>query len=298
MPIETPTLTVASADWAEHALLDSGKGRKLERFGKMVLIRPEPKAWWTPALKASDWAKADAEFLEDGRWKLRDSSAPRSWNLRWGKVTCQARLTDNSKHLGVFPEQDPHWQWLYKRISGMTARAEKPRVLNLFGYTGMASLIAASAGAAVTHVDASKPSVSWGRYNQELSGMSAAPIRWILDDAFKYVQREIRRGSRYEGICLDPPSFGRGPRGEVWKVEEQLSELLDLCRQLLSEQPSFVLLTLYNLEASALMARNLMASVLSRQGGSVTCGELALRPDSPANLNYLPLSLWARWECS
>lgn len=298
MPDPVPTLTIASADWADYALLDSGRGRKLERFGRLVLIRPEPKAWWAPVLKPAEWARADAEFQEDGRWKLRDAATARTWNLRWKKVVCQARMTDNSKHLGVFPEQDPHWQWLYQRISGLGIQPERPRVLNLFGYTGMASLIAASAGAAVTHVDASKPSVSWGRQNQELSGMASAPIRWILDDAFKYVQREIRRGSRYEGICLDPPSFGRGPRGEVWKVEEQLTELLELCSQLLSDKPSFVLLTLYNLEASALMARNLMASILAGHGGTVSCGELALRPDQAANQCYLPLSLWAKWERS
>ncbi|MDX2109977.1 MAG: class I SAM-dependent methyltransferase [Verrucomicrobiota bacterium] len=283
-------IPILSSTWNEHSIVDSGGARKLERFGKQLLIRPEPKAWWKPAFPDA-WTKADAEFLDDGRWKLRDPALPRAWNMRWGKLTLQAKLTDMSKHVGVFPEQDPHWRWMTEKLEGAD---KSTRVLNLFGYTGVATLAAAAAGCSVTHVDASKPSLGWARQNQELSKLTEAPIRWILEDALKYVTREIRRESRYDGILLDPPSFGRGPNGEIWKVEVQLTELLELCRQLLSDKPRFVLMTLYNLEASSLMLNNLMSDVFKRHGGTVESGELALTHEKSTRL--LPLSLYGKWS--
>lgn len=314
-------LEVLSPDWPDYALLDSGRRRKLERFGTQVIVRGEPKAWWQPALPDEAWARAHAVLEEDQPWRLA-SDAPREWTMRWRSLTLQARVADTSKHLGVFPEQAPHWEFIQAHGSASDSNLSKrahlppppsssnskletlpptagsklpaPRLLNLFGYTGVATLAAAAAGFAVTHVDASKPAVAWGRHNQQLSGLGEAPIRWILDDALKFVRREIRRGVRYDALALDPPSFGRGPAGEVWKVETNLPELLALCRQVLVERPRFVLLTLYNLEASALMLGNVLDEMMRGVPGRVGRGELALRPDAPAR--PLPLSLWARWE--
>ena len=277
-----------SADWSEYRLLDSGNRRKLERFGPVTIIRDEPKAWWRPD-DPTRWSKADAVLGEDGRWQMK-GGAPRQWVMELHGIKFQARITDGSKHLGIFPEQEPHWSWMAEKLK----TREKPRVLNLFGYTGAASLVAARAGALVTHVDASKPSIAWGRDNQHISGMDEAPIRWVLEDTMKYVAREIRRGSRYEAILMDPPSFGRGPKGEVWKVEEKLVELLTECRKLLSERPLLVIATLYNLEASPLMIENLMGDILGGLGGNLAVGELALKHEKSDK--RLPLSLFGRWE--
>ena len=277
---------ILSADWSEYQLIDSGNRRKFERFGKVTIIRDEPKAWWKPDEPAR-WGKADAVLGEDGRWQLK-KGVPRQWIMNLNGIQLQARLTDGSKHLGLFPEQEPHWTWMAKKLK----THPKARVLNLFGYTGVASLAAAQAGALVTHVDASKPSIAWGRDNQHVSKMDEATIRWVLEDTMKYVGREIKRGSRYEAILLDPPSFGRGPHGEVWKVEEKLVELLTECRKLLSEQPLMVIATLYNLEASPLMIENLMGDVLGDKGGELTVGELALKHEKSDK--RLPLSLYGR----
>lgn len=273
-------------DWEGYALLDSGGGRKLERFGDTVLVRPETKAWWQPA-RPELWPRADAEFRNNGVWRLRNREQARSWPVKLNALTLEARLTDMSKHVGVFPEQEPHWRWMAPRLQAL----QKPRVLNLFGYTGVASLAAAAAGAQVTHVDASKPSIAWGRQHQSLSGMDSAPIRWLLDDAFKFVTREVRRGHQYQAILLDPPSFGRGPKGEVWKVEQQIVQLLNQLKQLIAPGPAMMVMTLYNLEASALMLANLLGDALP--SGRVECGELALRETHAGRM--LPLSLFARW---
>jgi 23S rRNA (cytosine1962-C5)-methyltransferase len=208
--------------------------------------------------------------------------------LKYESLTFEARLTDGSKHVGVFPEQEPHWRWLRQQLAGFN----RPRVLNLFGYTGAATLVAASCGAEVTHVDASKPSINWARYNQELSGLADAPVRWILDDAFKFVSREVRRKRVYDAILLDPPSFGRGPKGELWKVEQQITLLLGNIRKLLSPENSLIILTMYNLEASSLMLKCLMEDYFP--DGHLEYGELAL-PCSQSS-RMLPLSLFARWR--
>jgi 23S rRNA (cytosine1962-C5)-methyltransferase len=215
--------------------------------------------------------------------------------MRWRGLTLEAKFTETSKHLGLFPEQSYHWAGIQERGPGPdTPETGRARLLNLFGYTGAASLAAAAAGFAVTHVDASKTAVTWARNNQERSGLAAAPIRWIIDDALKYVRREARRGSRYEALLLDPPSFGRGPKKEMWKAETHLHELILACREVLAPEPRFVLLTLYALEASSLMAGNLVAEMMAGHPGRVRTGELALREESAGRL--LPLALWARWE--
>jgi len=260
----------------------------LERFGDHLVIRGEPKAWWNEDARLGEWRKADAEIADaGGRWKLRENPS-RAWILKYGKLSFEARLTDMSKHVGIFPEQEPHWSWLKERLS----KRNRPRVLNLFGYTGAASLVAASAGAEVTHVDASKPAMNWARHNQELSGLSDAPIRWILDDAFKFVAREVRRQRVYDAILLDPPSFGRGPKGELWKVEQQIGSLLENIRSLLNPKRGMIVLTMYNIEASSLMLKCLMEDYFP--SGNLEYGELALACSESNRM--LPLSLFARWE--
>lgn len=287
-----PAITVETSAWAAYELVDSGNGRKLERFGDHLLIRSEPKAWWKPRLRADAWARADATFEDSGRWITARRDLPKTWTLDLENLRLEARLTDMSKHVGVFPEQEPHWRWLRSELGPMR-RDHPPEVLNLFGYTGVATLVAAAAGARVTHVDASKPALAWARENQERSSLANAPVRWLLDDAFKFVAREIRRGRRYDAILLDPPSFGRGPKGEIWKVESQIADLMEHLRTLLDPARGRLVLTLYNLEASALMLANLVRSTFPH--GTLTCGELALSgKDPPAPT--LPLSLFARWK--
>ena len=281
-------LEVLSSPWEAYELLDSGGGRKLERFGDRRIIREEPKAWWRPATGDEQWSRVQATFGADGNWQLREARAARAWSLPLDALSLEARLTDMSKHLGVFPEQMPHWRWLQEKL-----RARRgARVLNLFGYTGVATLVAAAEGAVVTHVDASKPALAWARHNQALSGLEDRPVRWLLDDAFKFVAREIRRERTYDAILLDPPSFGRGPKGEVWKVEEQIVDFLLNLRRLLSDDPLCVVLTLYNLEASSIMLENLVRDLFPP--GAVTAGELALVPKY--GHHRLPLSLFARWQ--
>ncbi len=287
-----PQIEVLTSNWSEYELLDSGDRRKLERFGSLIVIRSEQKAWWKPARPQSEWSRAVAIHEDNGNWTLR-KPMPREWRMRLDGLTLEARFLETSKHVGVFPEQSPHWDWIRKHAPARNAQPA-PRLLNLFGYTGVASLVAAQAGFAVTHVDAAKPAINWGRYNQQLSGMETKPIRWILEDAVKYVNREIRRESRYEAILLDPPSFGRGPNREVWKVEKQLTELLDICRRVLSDRPLFIILTAYNLEASSLMLGNLLSDTMRDRPGRVSVGELALRHSHSTRL--LPLSLFARWQ--
>ena len=289
MSEEAPRILLEYGAWPAHRLLDCGRGRKLEQFGDVRLIRAEPKAWWRPRLDARAWAAAHAEFGEDGRWKRLRDDTPERWTLGYEGLTLEARLTNGSKHVGVFPEQEPHWRWIRERLAAKTG-GSPASVLNLFGYTGAATLTAAKAGAQVTHVDASKPALAWARENQRLSGMGEAPVRWLLDDAFKFVSREIRRSRRYDVVLLDPPSFGRGPRGEVWKVENQIADLMDLLRKLVDPDSGALVLTLYNLEAAPLMLHNLTRDVFPR--GALEVGELVLGGGSTPSL---PLSLFARW---
>nr|BBH95381.1 SAM-dependent methyltransferase [Thermogemmatispora argillosa] len=297
-----PLLLLAPSDWQDYALLDSGAGARLERLGPYCFVRPEPQALWQPALPRKLWERADAVFvggsplLEDqeqhGRWQFRRPIESR-WMVRYKHLSFWAAPTP-FRHLGVFPEQASHWNWLAELVS-RAARWRPVRVLNLFGYTGLASLAAASAGASVTHVDASRKILEWARANQALSGLSSRPIRWIVDDALKFAQREVRRGSRYDGLIIDPPKFGRGPRGEVWKLQESLPGLLQTCRSLLSEEPLFVVLTTYAIRASALSLYYALAEMMRGYGGTITTGEMVLIEESAQRL--LSTAIFARWSC-
>lgn len=283
--------------WADYALLDSGGGRKLERYGPYKVVRPEPQCLWAPRLAAHEWETADAVFdpsddEDAGRWRFR--GRPReTWPLSWRDVRFHGRFTA-FRHLAFFPEQAANWAWLDGQVRAARQAGEQPRVLNLFGYTGVASLAMAAAGAAVTHVDASKKAVTWARENAELSGLADRPIRWITEDARKYVQREVRRGSTYEGIILDPPKYGRGPGGEVWRLFEDLPELAGLCAQLLSGNARFLVLNAYAERISGAALSGLLAEKLAGRGGRIEWGELALveaRGD-----RAIGMSFFARWS--
>lgn len=279
--------------WADYALLDSGGGRKLERYGPYTVVRPEPQAMWTPRLPGSAWEKADAVFNpsdeEDaGNWRFK-GKPQESWPMAWGEAKFHARFTA-FRHLAFFPEQAANWAWLDERLR---ATPGQPKVLNLFGYTGVASLVCAAAGAHVTHVDASKKAIGWARENAALSGLEDRPIRWICEDARRYVQREVRRGSRYDGIILDPPKYGRGPDGEVWRLFENLPELAALCTELLSENASFLLLNAYAERISGAALSSLLASNLQDRGGRIDWGELTLVEDKQDR--QIGMSFYGRW---
>lgn len=293
-PILAPAPSVMrTTGWADYALLDSGDGRKLERYGPYTVVRPEPQCFWSPRRPASEWEDADAVFdpsdEEDaGRWRFK-GQPDEAWMMSWGDVRFNARFTA-FRHLAFFPEQAANWTWLTDRI---TATKEPPRVLNLFGYTGVASLACAAAGAQVTHVDASKKAIAWARENAEMSGLADRPVRWICEDARKYVQREVRRGSKYEGVILDPPKYGRGPTGEVWRLFEDLPELSRLCAELLSEKASFLILNAYAARVSGAALAGLLSDRLAGRGGTIEWGELALQ--EAGGEREIGLSFFARW---
>jgi 23S rRNA (cytosine1962-C5)-methyltransferase len=278
---------------ADYALLDSGDRRKLERFGSVVLDRPSPQALWAPRLTASAWSAAAARYERSssggGRWETR-TSPPQEWSVLLGELRFLLKLTGFG-HLGVFVEQMPFWEWIRARSA---ACARPMRLLNLFGYTGGSSLAAAAAGAEVTHCDSSKGIVQWGRANQALNALAESPIRWIVEDARKFVAREVRRGSRYDAIVLDPPSFGRGQKGELFKLEEHLGTLLDELRQLLTDDASFLLLSAHTPGVGALALRRLLQERLHERGGSFLSGEMAIAEATGSAL-LLPSGHWAAW---
>ena len=296
-----PTIALhTSPDWVDYTLLDCGNGRKLERFGRYKIIRPEHNALWQPALLKVHWSAADAEFAPGGGetgggWHF-NNQIPRSWEIGYKSLRLQLRI-DQSRQIGVFPEQAAGWDWIGDTIrKGIESQSGKKstRILNLFGYTGMASLAAAAAGAQVTHIDASKKAIKWAQMNQTISKLSDLPIRWLVDDAEKFVRRELRRGVVYEGIILDPPIFGRGPRGNVWRLFESLQGFLDSCRKLLSAKPLLVFLTAYGISASSMSLQYAIEEMVSGLGGNTESGELALIENS-AN-RVLSLALFARWS--
>ncbi|WP_369059478.1 class I SAM-dependent methyltransferase [Caulobacter sp. 73W] len=279
--------------WSDYALIDSGDGRKLERYGKYTVVRPEPQCLWRPRLEAAVWDSADAVFdpsdeEEAGRWRFSNPPAE-TWPLGWGDVRFHGRFT-NFRHLAFFPEQAANWAWMDERIRA----AKRPlKVLNLFGYTGVASLVCAAAGAEVTHVDASKKAIGWARENAALSKMEDKPIRWICEDARKFVQREVRRGNRYDGIILDPPKFGRGPNNEVWRLFEGLPEFAGLCAELLSPDANFLILNAYAARISGAALSGLLAEQLAGRPGRIDWGELALVEE--AEDRQIGLSFFARY---
>lgn len=269
-------------DWQDYALLDSGDGLKLERFGPYSFVRPEPQALWPKRLDEKIWAKAAGRFLassddpeKGGKWQL-SSDLPDKWVMSYDNVKFYASPTP-FRHLAFFPEQSGHWQFCAQKIKAFQAKHNRaPRMLNLFGYTGVASLHAAAAGAEVTHVDASKKAITQAFENRDLSGLQEARIRYITDDCMKFVAREIRRGNHYDGIILDPPKYGRGPKGEIWRLEEQLPELLSLCASLLSDDAIFMILTIYAIRTSTLATHSAVAEALSGRDGEITSGEVGI----------------------
>jgi len=279
---------LTSLPWADYELLDSGEDMKLERFGEVVLARPETQALWKKG-RPELWAKADADFSsprgggQKGVWKKR-ISVPESWEMSWENIRFMARLA-GFKHVGVFPEQAPNWQWLRDIVR------PDMKVLNLFGYTGIASLVAAVAGASVTHVDASKQSLDSAHENAHLSGIAEDKIRWIPDDALAFVKRDARRGARYDGIILDPPAFGRGGKGEVWKIEEDLPKLLEILATLLYDRPgSFFLLNGY---AAGYSPRTFAQAVEGAFATSVSAGELYIKESGSERV--IPSGIYVRF---
>ena len=284
-----PRLLVGEG-WEDYGLVDSGHGRKLERYGPYRFVRPEPQALWTP--RQDDW-DAHGEFVpgsdEDGggRWQFAGPVPREGWELARGEVKFTASCTP-FRHLGFFPDMAPVWDWMGE----MLGPKPEASTLNLFGYTGVGTL-SLSAHGPVTHVDASKKSVAQARANAALSGMAERPVRWIIDDAAKFAAREVRRGRRYDGIILDPPKFGRGPEGEVWRLEEHLPGLVADCRRLLDADSRFLFLTVYAVRMSSLALAGLLDEVFAGLPGRVEHGDLAVQEDGQGRL--LPTAIFARW---
>jgi len=318
---------LTSPAWKDYELLDSGDGQKLERFGEYIFVRPEVQALWRKSLPEARWEEAHAAFNptgeeSGGHWDFRKKVAEK-WEMSYplpplhppiskfrnGATGAGLRfyaMTTPGRHLGVFPECATQWDWIggliHHRVHREHREDEKNsvnsvvNVLNLFGYTGLATLAAAAAGAKVTHVDASKKAVAWARENAALSGLQEQPIRWLVDDALKFVQREARRGVKYDGILLDPPKFGRGPKGEVWEVYKSLPMLLQACRAVLSDQPLFVIVTVYAVKASAVHLYYALEEMMKGFWGELDCGELVTQEKSGGRL--LSQAVYARWEAS
>ncbi|WP_404479836.1 class I SAM-dependent methyltransferase [Novosphingobium sp. BL-52-GroH] len=290
-------LILAGEGWADYGLVDSGNGRKLERYGPYRFVRPEPQAMWSPRVNDGEW-DAHGEFVpgsdEDGggRWQFEKTVPRDGWSLAWNEVRYTAQCTP-FRHLGFFPDMAPVWDWM----RGMLAGREDASTLNLFGYTGVGTL-ALSAHGPVTHVDASKKSVAQARENAALAGLESRPVRWMIDDAAKFTAREVRRGKRYDGIILDPPKFGRGPTGETWRLEENLPALLADCRRLLDAQSRFLFLTVYAVRMSSLALAGLMDELFADLPGTIEHGDLAVREDGAEGREgrLLPTAIFARWS--
>ena len=301
-----PHLTLlTSVDWHDYELLDSGDLKKLERFGDFRFIRPEPQAMWQPRLDASAW-KADGVFWPDksdpnnnesGGWKL-SKNVPDCWQMRYQELRFLARPTP-FRHLGFFPEQAAHWNWCAEKIHKFQQRHNRrPRILNLFAYSGLASLHAASAGAEVTHVDASKKAIAQAFENRNVCGLEDTPIRFITDDASRFVAREIRRQRTYDGIIMDPPKYGRGPSGETWRIEEGLRPLLGQAADLLSSNALFLVLTIYAIRASSVAAHFALLDALKDRPGFIETGELAIEEAALSDQDtrrFVSQANFARW---
>lgn len=310
--MRTPSFSLLEATlWEDYELLDSGNGMKMERFGNYIFSRPESQAMWRRSLSATDWSNVHGVFQptgeeSGGHWEL-NKRVSEKWVMRYplpalGEIKFNA-MTTPGRHLGVFPEVASHWDFMANAIHHRLCDQEEGKkdsgrfpvnVLNLFGYTGLASLAAAAAGAHVTHVDASKKSVTWARENQQLSGLDEKPIRWVVEDAVKYVQREAKRGMKYDGIILDPPKFGRGPKGEIWEVYKSLPSLLEMCRACLSSSPLFVIVTVYAVRASSLHVAQAVDEMMEKYQGTMESGELITREKSAGRL--LSQAVYARWS--
>jgi len=284
-----------SPDWKDYQLLDSGNGKTLERFGKYLLIRPRPQAIWPPALPNSEWKKANAVLVEEkqeygGKWNILNPME-KSWVMAYKDLKFQLQLA-SSRHVGVFPEQATHWDWTRAHIE----KSKKPfRMLNLFGYSGLATVAAAASGAEVTHVDSSKHAITWANLNMKLSNLQDKPVRWIAEDALKFVKREARRGSKYQGIVMDPPKFGRGSSGEVWDFFKKVPELLEACQGILANDAKFLVMTAYAITASAVVTHQAVEQIVGKQGKLET-GELVSIDESAGHV--LSHAIYTRWSAS
>lgn len=271
----------------DYELVDSGDGRRLERYGKYLLDRPDPQIIWKKALPDSEWNKSNAKFTD--KWINKD--VPEKWEMEHDGIKFWCRLTP-FKHTGVFPEQSSQWEYINKLINQFDNNHSN--VLNLFAYTGVASLFAARAGAKVTHVDASKPAITWANENRELNGMENLPIRWIVDDALKFTEREAKRGSKYDVILMDPPVYGHAPNGEPWDFNKDFPRLLENCKRILSDRPLFVLVNAYAISSSSITLANTLQGVFGNLNGQLENGELVLKEASAGRL--LSTGIWARWS--
>ncbi|MEK7642389.1 MAG: class I SAM-dependent methyltransferase [Patescibacteria group bacterium] len=277
----------------EYILLDSGTGRKLERLGSTLLSRPDPQAIWPTFLSSEEWQKADASFHKS--WKKKDGVQD-NWVVEVGGLQFAVSLK-NFKHTGVFPEHVTNWEWIREKLKALSLELKvnsKLKILNLFGYTGGATLVVAKAGAEAVHVDASKPSVQVAKENAKLNGLENAPIRWILDDAKKFVEREVRRGAEYDAVIMDPPVFGRGAKGEIWKIEEDLLPLLQSVKKLLKPDFKFILLNGYASQYTSLGYAQLLTSTFHLEPEEIEFGELCIEEDSVRKFK-LPAGIFARW---
>jgi 23S rRNA (cytosine1962-C5)-methyltransferase len=292
--LQRQPLLMVGKGWDSYRLIDSGDGRKLEQFGPFHFIRPEAQALWKP--RQTDW-QADGEFMpgsdEDGggRWSLTPEIPDEGWELSWEEARFNAQPTP-FRHLAFFPDMAPVWEWMRGQLAGR----KDAETLNMFGYTGAGSL-ALSRHGRVTHVDASKKSVAQARANAEVSGLADAPIRWLVDDAGKFASREVRRERRYDGIILDPPKFGRGPKGETWRIEEGLTPLVRDCRKLLDDESAFLFLTVYAVRMSSLALGGLLEEVFHDLPGTVEHGDLAVQETGDGG-RLLPTAIFARWSNS
>lgn len=296
---ENTNIKILVGEVPGYKLLDSGGKQKLEEIGGVKIKRAEPRAWWHPQ------GAPLGNFPKGAPWET-------ILDIGIGGIKVKVKYKNTSKHIGIFPEQASQWKWIEDKIRNLRAHLSSAKseirkeikILNLFGYTGIASLVAAKGGAKVTHVDASKQSVDWARENQKLSGLVDAPIRWIVDDVLKFIKKEIGRGEKYDAIIMDPPSYGKGPKGEVWKIEEKLPELLESCKKVLSDSPLFIIFNMYSTELSSISVMNLLNEVTKNLGGSLSCGELALRHHSAEATRreqensgrLLPMSIFALWQ--
>jgi len=289
--MELKILTTVKTD--DYELLDSGDGMKLERFGSAVLSRPDPLALWHKNLSENEWQKADGVFHQSGvkaSWKMKDG-VEKMWNVKIDNLVFAIKL-GSFKHTGIFPEQLSNWQFIKENISKKVAEGKKVKMLNLFGYTGGATLAGLSAGAEVCHVDGSKTAINLANENTKLSGLDGKPVRWILEDARKFVEKEVRRGMKYDAIVMDPPAFGHGGKGEVWKIEEDLLPLLEACGKLLSSEPLFVIINGYASGYSAITYMENIKSVVGTSG-TIEAGELTIQEKSG---RLLPAGIFARWS--
>lgn len=288
--------------WNDYEVIDCSKGEKLERWGDYLLVRPDPQVIWDTPKKEKGWRKMNGHYHRSskggGEWEF--FQLPKEWTIQYS-LPINKKLTFHLKpfsfkHTGLFPEQAANWNWFSQLIADAVSKGRQVKVLNLFAYTGGATLAAAAAGASVTHVDASKGMVTWAKENAISSGLKAAPIRWLVDDCVKFVEREIRRGNHYDAIIMDPPSYGRGPKGEIWKIEESVYPLIQLCSQILTDNPLFFLINSYTTGLQPAVLSYMISTVLGTANGTVTASEIGLPVSS--NGLVLPCGASGRYEAT